>query len=168
MITLMPSFKTLKILDTNGKSRDCDSVAPDPSFPGFVKVDFTSKIRTGYKHSEWYPTIEFLRLNPSLRELLKGAPQKAQDSLGNVTKATKNSLTDKAKKWSDNAYRGFPIWISRGRGESQTRKVVSNSPDTLVVDTNWVIVPDKSSQYLISYNIHNPKIMGNTLPIKPK
>jgi len=154
----------MKIIDVNGQKRDCVSVAPDPKFAGFMKVDYASKTRKDYKHTEWYPIPDFIKNNPTLKHLTKNAPKLAADDLGVVTKATKTTLVDKTKNWKKDAYLGFPIWISRGLGEGQTRSVISNTKSTLNIDKPWEILPNSTSQYVVSHNIHDPKIMGNTLP----
>jgi len=154
----------MKIIDINGEERDCLSVAPDPKFAGYIKVDFASKNRQGYTHSEWYPIADFVKNNPSLKHLTQKAVKLVNDDLGVVTSAKKNSLTDKSKNWQKNDYAGFPLWISRGKGEGQTRTVVSNTQNTLYIDKPWKDVPNSTSQYVLSYNVHNPQVRGNTLP----
>lgn len=55
-------------------------------------------------------------------------------------------------------------WISRGKGEGQIRTILKNNHNTLIINKEWEIIPDITSQYVISHNVHNPKILGNTLP----
>jgi hypothetical protein len=129
-----------------------------------MRIDFISKLRKGHTHSEWYLISEFIQKNPKLKHLTKKAPQIAPDDLGVVSKATAITLIDKTKKWKKDAYLGFPLWISRGKGEGQTRIVVSNTKNTLNLDKPWKEVPDASSQYVLSYNIHDPQVRGNVLP----
>ena len=43
----------MKIIDVNGNERECVSATPDKGFPGYMKLEFKSKIRKGYQHSEW-------------------------------------------------------------------------------------------------------------------
>lgn len=154
----------MKIIDINGEERDCVSVSPDPKFAGYMKVEFASKNRIGYTHSEWYPVTDFIKNNPSLKHLTTSAPKVINDDLGVVTSAKKDSLIDKSKKWNIDDYVGFPLWISRGKGEGQTRSVVSNTKNTLVVDKSWNEIPNNSSQYVLSHNVHDPQVKGNTLP----
>lgn len=154
----------MKIVDINGEERECVSVSPDPKFAGYMKVEFVSKNRVGYTHSEWYPVADFIKNNPTLKDLTSKAKKVINDDLGVVTSAKKNSLTDKSKKWKDNDYVGFPLWISRGKGEGQTRTVVNNTKNTLTIDKPWKEVPDGTSQYVLSHNVHDPQVRGNTLP----
>jgi hypothetical protein len=154
----------MKIIDINGEERECVKVYPDPQFAGYMKVEFVSKNRIGYTHSEWYPMSDFVHNNPGLKKLTTMALKVIEDDLGVVSSAKKDSLTDSTKKWTINEYIGFPIWISRGLGEGQTRKVKSNTKNTLIVDKPWKEVPNGTSQYVLSHNIHNPQVRGNTLP----
>lgn len=154
----------MKIIDINGQERDCVSVVPDKDYPGFMKVLYKSKLRKGYSHSEWYAISDFIKNNPKLRSLTEKAPKQIQEDLGVVTIAKEKLLTDKSKKWESNAFAGTTIWISRGKGEGQTRTVVSNNINTVTIDNPWKEIPDKTSQYVISPNIHDPQVRGNTLP----
>jgi hypothetical protein len=154
----------MKIIDVNGNERECVNATPDKNFPGYMKIEFKSKIRKGYHHSEWYEIDQFVKNNPQLSHLAKGAPQMPKEDLGSVTSATKTSLTDKKKKWKVNEFAGNHLWISRGKGEAQTRRIISNTKNTLKIDRPWREIPDQSSQYVISINVHEPKVMGATLP----
>jgi hypothetical protein len=158
----------MKIIDINGKERECFKVFPDSKFAGFMKIEYTSKTRKGYAHSEWYPIKDFIKNNPTLKNLTTGAPKVAEDTLGRVSKADKTILTDKSQNWKENCYLGFPVWISRGKGEGQTRTIVSNTHNTITINKKWEIIPDKSSQYVISHNVHDPQIIGNTLGLDKK
>ncbi len=150
----------MKIIDINGNNRDCSSVIPDFDWPGYVKAEIVD--RSGI-HSEWYTIDDFIKFNPSLKNLIKGAPKKKGEDLGVVTESKNNTLTDKKKIWGKDIFAGTPIWIARGRGEGQIRKVISNNKNTVVVDKIWDVLPDKTSQYLISPNAHSSKAVGNTL-----
>lgn len=154
----------MKIIDINGEERDCTKVYPDPKFAGYMKVEFISKNRVGYTHSEWYPIIDFVKNNPTLKDLTTKAVKVVNDDLGIVTSAKKNNLIDNSKKWEENEYVDFPIWISRGKGEGQTRKVIKNTKNTIFIDKAWDILPNNTSQYVLSHNIHDPQVRGNTLP----
>lgn len=153
----------MKIVDTNGKKRECEKAILDPEYPGFMKVSFKSKVRKGYSHDEWYQIDKFKKNNPKLAHLAGGSDKKVEEDLGVVTGATKKTLADKNKKWKKNIYAGYPIWISRGTGEGQTRTILSNTKHSITVDKDWKINPDRSSQYVISHNIHDPQVLGNTL-----
>jgi len=160
----------MKIIDINGEERECIRVSPDSKFAGYMKVEFKSKNRVGYTHSEWYPMADFIKNNPSLKDLVSQAPKVVNDDLGVVTNAKNNSLTDKSKKWKNDEYVGFPVWISRGKGEGQTRTVIANTKNTLTISKQWKETPNNTSQYVLSHNIHDPQVKGNNLStnmIKP-
>lgn len=153
------------IIDINGRKRECINVDLDDKFPGYVKVVFKSKIRKGYKHAEWFPLNEFLEKNPELKKQLGKSKVSPPEDLGVVTKAGKKSLQDIAKNWKPNIYAGYPLWISRGKGEGQQRTVIKNNKNTLYIDKEWSVKPDKTSQYVLSRNVQeNIKALGNELP----
>lgn len=147
------------IIDINGSKRECVKAYVDKNYPGYVKVDY----KTTRTYSEWYPIDDFLKKNPDLKDLIHATPLTHED-LGVVSSSKKLSLSDRTKNWKKDAYIGFPIWISRGKGEGQMRKVVGNTKNTITIDKNWGVLPDKTSQYVLSYNIHDVQILGNTLP----
>jgi len=158
----------MTIIDINGNKRDCISVSPDGKWPGYMKVVYASKRTKGEMRNEWYPKREFIKNNPTLAHLVKGISEPWKEDLGVVTLASNQTLTDKTKKWKSNEYAGYPLWISRGKGEGQMRNVTINTNDTLIIDKPWEVTPDKSSQYVISHNVHDPQVMGNTLQMRNK
>lgn len=151
----------MKIIDINGNERDCVKAYPDKDYPGYMRVEFKTAIRS---HHEWWPIKEFIKYNPNLISLTKGAPKQVEETLGIVSSSSDITLTDKKQKWEEGSYIDFPVWISRGKGEGQIRKVLFNSKDTVTVDKPWDTKPDKTSQYVISHNIHDPQPLGNALP----
>lgn len=155
----------MKIIDVNGNERECFSVTTEKDYPGYVKVLFKNERR---EYVEWYTLEEFRSKNPKLSSLVSNAPKLRAEDLGRITTATEITITDRNKSWKDNIFSDLPIWISRGKGEGQVRQVVSNGKNTVVIDKRWFIIPDKTSQYVISQNIHNPKIFNNNFPDVPK
>lgn len=161
------------IIDINGDERNCRSIRLDSNWPGYFKVHFKNEKRS---YDQWYPVSEFIKNNPNLSHLADGAINPPDEVVGVVTNCKDLSLTDSTQKWKKNLYSGIPVWIARGVGEGQVRTVVHNSNNTLVIDKKWDIIPDETSQFIISYNVHNPKAEGNILPdvqhavtkVKPK
>lgn len=147
----------MQIVDINGTERTCLKAFPDPAYPGYMRIEFKS-------HHEWFTIKEFLSFNPTLKSLTAGAPNPPQDDLGVVTSGGKDFLKDVKKDWKENCYIDFTVWISRGLGEGQTRRVVSNTRNTVYTNTPWSVKPNKTSQYLISHDIHDVKALGNVLP----
>lgn len=152
----------MKIIDINGSERDCLEVSSDPAYPGFIKVIIPSLRNPDQPRTEWYPIADFIARNPEFQSTIAAPPP--PDQTGAITKASKNSITDDTQNWTPNIYKDFTLWISRGTGEGQTRLITKNSLNTVYVDTPWVTKPDKTSQYVISHNIHDPVPLGNTLP----
>jgi hypothetical protein len=157
----------MKFIDINGTERECTSISVDKNYPGFMKVEFVSKFRKGYAHSEWYPVPDFIKNNPTLKDLTKSAEVAQKDELGVVSSAKPRQLSDKIKNWTINIYAGYPIWIARGKGEGQTRYVLSNTKNSVIIDKDWETIPDYTSQYIISFNVNDPQVMGNSLSVVP-
>ena len=158
----------MKITDINGRERECTRIFLDPHWPGFVTVEFQSKNRIGYKHTEWMPTDDFLSRNPNLKGKIPDddAPIKRPPQIaGEVTLAGPDTLTDSSRQWDANAYAGIYVWISRGKGEGQVRTVLANTKNKLRVDKPWDTKPNKTSQYSLIYNKPTIAPQGNTLPI---
>ena len=156
----------MKIVDINGISRECLSITQDPHYPGFVSIVYPSKRIEGKTRTEWYPIAEFAKYNPDLKELQHMGPPPPPDTLGVVSKSGADHLKDATQKWKPDIYVGFTVWISRGTGEGQTRTVVKNTKNVLYIDKEWETIPDKTSQFVVSLNIHDPAALGNTLPDK--
>lgn len=151
----------MKIIDINGNERECVNAYPDKDYPGFIKVEFSTSLRS---YTEWYPIEEFKSRNPNLEYIVKGVRKEAKDSTGVVSKSTNTTFTDSQQKWEKNIYAGFPMWISRGKGEGQVRTVLSNTGNTIVIDKQWDVKPNRFSQYVISRNIREDvKPAGNIL-----
>ena len=155
----------MKIKDINGSERDCKRAYLDPNWPGYVTVEFVSKHRQGYKHTEWYPIDQFLQQNPNLANIVnQNAQDKLKDVVGVVTAAAKTSLTDSTQNWQKNIFSGWQVWISRGTGEGQVKTVLKNSAATLTIDQSWTALPDQTSQYVITKTLGEVKAAGNQLP----
>lgn len=152
----------MKIVDINGITRECQEVVADPDFPGFIKAILPSHRNPDKPRIEWYPISDFLTLNPDLKKTIAAPPP--PDTMGVVTKSNKDNLKDDTQNWTVNTYKGFTLWISRGTGEGQTRIVTKNSHNTMYVDKPWDTKPDKTSQFVVSHNIHDPSPQGNIIP----
>lgn len=154
----------MKIIDINNQTRECEEILIDPQWPGFVTAKFISKNDPKRQHSEWYPIKEFVEKNPKVSKILGNISIPPKEDLGVVTHSGEFYLEDINKDWQNNIYTSFYVWISRGTGEGQVRLIKSNSKNTLTIDQAWDTLPDTKSQYVVSSNIHDVKILGNTLP----
>lgn len=150
----------MQVVDINGATRECISAYPDKQWPGYIRVEFANKKR---KHTEWYPSDDFKKNNPNLGLINDAVPYIAKEISGIVTRVGENTLTDNTQSWEENEYVGFPLWISRGKGEGQVRTVILNTKKTLTLDKSWDILPNTFSQYVLSHNV-NPLAhpLGNT------
>lgn len=159
----------MKIIDINGRERECVRAYFNHSWPGYVTVEFESKRRKGYKHTEWMPIDDFFAHNPSLKNTIttQGLPPKRPLQLaGQVTSALKDSLTDTTQNWDPNSYAGMYCWISRGKGEGQVRIILKNTKSRVVVDKPWDTRPNHTSQYSLLYHRPTTPAQGNTLAIE--
>lgn len=160
----------MKIIDINGRERECVDAYLDPSWPGYITVKFESKHRKGYSHTEWMPIDKFIANNPTLSHLAgkdSASTQPKEEVAGQITAAGPDTLKDNTAAWPKNAYAGFQVWISRGKGEGQVRTILSNTDKSLKLDKPWDKPrPNKTSQYAIVRNAGNPSVQGNTLPIE--
>jgi hypothetical protein len=70
-------------------------------------------------------------------------------TLGTASAATGTTLTDAARKWKADVYRGGCVLITAGRGFGQWRRVAGNDATTLTLVEPWRIVPDTTSEYCV-------------------
>ena len=156
----------MQIVDINGRERNCERVFLDSEWPGYVSVEFVRKADPTQKRIEWMPIADFAKKNPSLSHLWgdkSTASVKEFSSI--VSRAGKKYLMDDTASWTRNLYAGYFVWISRGPGEGQTRTIMENTTNKLVVDKEWDKRPNKDSQYTVVQHLGNTTPQGNVLPI---
>jgi len=71
---------------------------------------------------------------------------------GTATSGAASTLTDNTKSWGVNSYQNKYVKIVGGTGIGQTRKITSNTSDTLTITPNWTTPPDATSVYQILDN----------------
>ena len=128
-----------------------------------MTLKFTSRNR-GRQYLEWCPIDEFNKNNPELSAVLGSPTPPPKSDLGVATHGGEFYLEDTTKNWEDNLYVGYMVWIARGMGEGQIRLIKSNSKNNLTIDKAWQIIPNETSQYVVSRDIHDVKILDNRLP----
>jgi len=108
--------------------------------------------------------------------LCQGGGNAARD-LGTATGATSTTLTDSTKDWVKDysipdpgrAGEMYYVTIVGGPGLGQFRQIVSNSANTLTVDSPWAIIPTNASKYSIEqHQMQQALIQGNILSQNPK
>lgn len=155
----------MQITDLNGKRRECVRVFLDPAWPGYASVEFARRADPSQTRIEWMPLADFALRNPQLKDLFgRGVASPPPEITGVVSSATRDTITDKIQNWTKNVYASYHVWISRGTGEGQTRIILSNSKNRLVVDKHWHTKPNTSSQYTILRHLGSTDQRGNTLP----
>lgn len=157
----------MKIIDINGRERECLRVFLDPAWPGYVSVEFKRTSDPEKTRVEWMPLPDFAAKNPQLKDLFVGhSTAPAPDTAGVVTSAGKDTLVDSLASWNPNSYAGYFVWISRGPGDGTTRTILKNTTTILYIDKPWDKKPNKDSQYAIVARLpqnHDPS--GQILPL---
>ena len=95
-------------------------------------------------------------------EVLGGvASTSTMSGLGNIilepslaVSGTNNTIKIGSKKLPVNGFVNNTIRLLAGRGKGQTRNVVANADDTLMVSPNWVINPDSTT----IFDVRNPDV----------
>ena len=73
-----------------------------------------------------------------------------QKHFGFATGAGPATLTDSKHNWKPGQREGETVLIVSGRGFGQYRQVEDNTRDTLKLETPWRVVPDRTSEYVVS------------------
>lgn len=60
-----------------------------------------------------------------------------------------NTIGKTGAAWTVNEWVGYMVGITSGTGNTQWRQIISNTADTLTVDTNWTTTPDGTSDFSI-------------------
>lgn len=69
---------------------------------------------------------------------------------GTATSGSSKNLVDTSKTWTKGAFNEFYVDITGGTGVGQSRRIASNSTDTLLVSPKWDTPPDNTSTYAIT------------------
>lgn len=68
-----------------------------------------------------------------------------------MTSATTNTIVKTLAGWTVNAYANYLVRVISGTGIDQTRKIVSNTTDTLTVSPNFTVTPAGTENFEIYY-----------------
>jgi hypothetical protein len=68
---------------------------------------------------------------------------------GRVSSAEAWSIVDVTRMWPVDAYQGQRVDIVAGMGAGQSRRILRNTPTTLVLETAWTVTPSDISDYAI-------------------
>jgi hypothetical protein len=80
---------------------------------------------------------------------------------GTASSSTAQSLVT-TNAWTDDRYANYQVRITGGTGVGQRRRITSNTPTTLFVDSVWKTNPDSTSTYSIYGNTDTVYMMGNS------
>lgn len=116
-----------------------------------------------------YRNQQYLIVN----SLSGGAPKLYQN--GNRGLATgpgtgSSEMADTAKTWLIDQWKDWYVWVIGGKGFSQRtpyRKITANTVNTLTVDAAWDILPDATTEYVITNGNEWFEVTGHgvTVPI---
>lgn len=69
---------------------------------------------------------------------------------GVLTSVSGRIIFDTTKSWVVDRWKNYAIRIVGGTGDGQTRQIISNGTDSLIVQDPWTVQPDNTSVYLIT------------------
>lgn len=88
---------------------------------------------------------------------------------GTCTSSTATTITDSSQTWDVNELVGCSVRIIEGYGSDQVRTVVSNTADTITVDSAWGNNPNTTSIFTVggydSYHYTNWKVVTGTYEV---
>jgi hypothetical protein len=82
-----------------------------------------------------------------------------------VTAASATTVGNSTLGMLTNEFAGSLIRITRGRGATQERAVVSNTATTLTVTPAWTVIPDTTSYFTVADSTWNFGGLGSTSPV---
>lgn len=87
-------------------------------------------------------------LPPVFQDPWPGFTTTASES-GTATGGTSTTLVHSGKSWTTNQWANYTVVIVGGTGVGQSRKITSNTNNTLTVSATWTTIPNNTSQYQI-------------------
>ncbi|QNP51192.1 hypothetical protein H9L05_13965 [Hymenobacter qilianensis] len=94
----------------------------------------------------------------------QGANYVPDESIGTVTSATSNTLTDNTKSWGSLVQPRVGVGIVQGKGMGQWRQITSRTGTTLTLKSNWEVIPDHTSRYAVwTWGAENWLVQGNVM-----
>jgi hypothetical protein len=104
---------------------------------GFLQGCFTSKINNVVSPSTSYSLADSTCIGNISGDSPGSSVTGTCDAVGN----TINTLVDTGSGWTGNAYAGYWVTITDGPGVTQSRRIVSNTADTLTITPSWLVIP---------------------------
>ncbi len=92
-------------------------------------------------------------------------------NVSDATSATSTTLADSGETWIPNEFAGLLVTLTGGTGSGQTRRVISNTTNTLTVSPAWSTTPDTTTDFEIdpealfgsSNSVTSIGVMGESL-----
>ena len=152
------SDTTIYVDAVNGSDTTGDGTSSNPfktieaavaSLPSYIAHNVIIALNTGAYSPTSTLTFAGLTIEGSLAlEAMDLNGNPLHDS-GTATGGTSTTLQDTSKSWTTNFWVNAYVAILNGTGAGQIRQVVSNTADTLTVDSAWTTTPDSTSKYII-------------------
>lgn len=81
-----------------------------------------------------------------------------------LTTSTTTRLLDSSQSWTQDAYKGYWVVITTGKGLGQSRRISANEANYMTIGLPWDITPDSTSKYSIYNNDNDDNILyfGNS------
>ena len=106
----------------------------------------------------WHNYIRFNEIHQAFRGTWENAEEAYlvhggaldQKTVGFATGGSVNTLVDKRQDWKPGLHYNATVLIISGRGFGQYRRVIGNTKDTLTLERPWNIVPDSTTEYVVS------------------
>jgi hypothetical protein len=72
-----------------------------------------------------------------------------------VSSATDDTITVTGATWDVDAYVGMNVWIYKGTGIDQVRRIESNTDDTITLEADWTTNPVSTDKFRIIYTAND-------------
>jgi hypothetical protein len=110
---------------------------------GFLQGCFTSRINNVVSPSTSYSLADSTCIGNISGDAVAAA------TTGTASSGTSQTLTDLGSGWTVNAYAGYWVTLTSGAGSPQSRRIVSNTADTLTITPEWLVSPAAATAYEI-------------------
>ncbi len=137
-------------------AQNWDDEDGEEEFTDAGDIFFEPRNITLFCHIRTTTKFDFLTKLRAFKTVLKtaglhtlGLPGMVIQTGGTASSGGPATMTDTGIGWVVNAYANYELYITGGTGSGQNQTIVSNTSDTITVDTNWDTEPDGTSTYEI-------------------
>lgn len=106
----------------------------------------------------WHNYVRFNEIHQAFRGTWENAEEvylvhggtREKKTIGFATGGSKNTLVDRRQDWKPGLFRDATVLVISGRGFGQYRRVIGNTEDTLTLERPWNVLPDATTEYVVS------------------